>query len=141
MSSTASAPEATYVAKLKSVGSRLSLGHYTGVVVGLVAICIYMAATQPAFMTWNNWQNIFRSEGIAFVLAIGMTFVILTAGIDLSVGAATACCAVSLGVAVEHGAPWWLGVLAAAGTGLALGLINGFLIGVTKIPFFVVTLG
>jgi ribose transport system permease protein len=128
-------------ATLKSIGSRLSLGQYTGVVAGLIVVCIYMAATEPAFMTWGNWQNIFRSEGTVFILAIGMTLVILTGGIDLSIGSATAGSAVVLALAVENGASWWLAVLAGMGMGLAFGLFNGTLIGIAKIPFFVVTLG
>lgn len=135
------AAEPTFAQRLRSEASRLRLGQFAGVIIGLIAVCIYMAATEPAFMTWANWQNIFRSESIAFVLAIGMTYVVLTGGIDLSVGSTTAASAVMLGLAVQGGSSWWVGALAASGTGLALGLLNGVLTGVARISFFVVTLG
>jgi ribose transport system permease protein len=124
-----------------SVLRRMSLGRYTGVLLGLAAICVYLAVTEPVFLTWENWQNIFRSQAVVFTLAIGMTFVVLTGGIDLSIASATACSAMVLGIAIQHGADWWLACLAALGIGVALGFANGFMIGITKIPFFVVTLG
>ena len=131
----------TWQQRLKSAPKRLSLGRYTGVIFGLLAVCVYMSLTEPAFLTVNNWENILRSEAVVLMLAIGMTFVVLTGGIDLSVGSVTAASAVALGVAIDHGATWWVGCLAAVGAGLALGMINGLLIGIAKIPFFVVTLG
>jgi ribose/xylose/arabinose/galactoside ABC-type transport system permease subunit len=120
---------------------RVSLGRYTGVLIGLVAVCVYLALTEPVFLTWGNWQNIIRSQAVVFTLAVGMTFVVLTGGIDLSIASATAGSAMILGLCVQHGAPWWLACLAAVGTGVVLGFLNGFVIGMLKIPFFVVTLG
>src|SRR5262245_58081683 len=120
---------------------RITLGRYTGVLLGLVAICVYLAVTEPVFLTWENWQNIFRSQAVVFTLAVGMTFVVLTGGIDLSIASATAGCAMVLGIAIQHGADWWLASLAGIALGLAFGFANGFLIGVARIPFFVVTLG
>jgi ribose transport system permease protein len=120
---------------------RLSLGRYTGVVLGLVIVLVYLSVTEPVFLTWGNWQNIFRSQAVYFTLAIGMTFVVLTGGIDLSIASATAGSAMALGIVVQSGGDWWLGALTALGVGLGFGLANGFGIGILKIPFFVVTLG
>jgi ribose/xylose/arabinose/galactoside ABC-type transport system permease subunit len=120
---------------------RVSLGRYTGVLIGLLVVCVYLALTEPVFLTWGNWQNILRSQAVVFTLAVGMTFVVLTGGIDLSIASATAGAAMILGLSVQHGAPWWLACLAGIGFGLVLGFLNGFVIGVLKIPFFVVTLG
>lgn len=120
---------------------RLSPGRYTGVLVGVGAIVLYLALTEPVFLTWENWQNIMRSQAVVLTLALGMTFVVLTGGIDLSIASATAGAAMILGLAISHGAPWWLGCLAGIGAGLGFGLANGITIGVLKIPFFVVTLG
>jgi ribose transport system permease protein len=125
----------------KFLPRRITLGRYTGVLVGLVAICIYLSVTEPVFLTWDNWQNIFRSQAVVFTLGIGMTYVVLTGGIDLSIASATAGAAMVLGITVQHGADWWLACLAGIGMGLVFGFANGFMIGVTKIPFFVVTLG
>ena len=121
--------------------ARLSLGRYTGVIVGLVAVCAYLWATEPVFMTWDNWQNIIRSQAVVALLAIGMTFVVLTGGIDLSVASITIASSMVLGVAIDHGWSWQPAALAAIGAGTIMGLLNGLTIGVIKIPFFVVTLG
>ena len=120
---------------------RFSLGRYTGVLLGFTVIFVYLSITQPVFLQWDNWENIFRSQAVVFTLGIGMTFVVLTAGIDLSIASATAAAAMLLGVVVEHGGSWWLGCLVAIGMGIAMGLANGTMIGILRIPFFVVTLG
>ncbi len=120
---------------------KLSLGRYTGVLLGFAAIFIYLCVTEPVFLTWGNWQNIIRSQAVVFTLGIGMTFVVLTGGIDLSIASATAGASMMLGIVVRDGGSWWLGCLAAIATGVAFGLANGAMIGILRIPFFVVTLG
>jgi ribose transport system permease protein len=66
---------------------------------------------------------------------------VITAGIDLSVASMTVASGMIFGLAISHGGSWMLSVLATVGFGLALGLVNGILIGVARISFFVVTLG
>lgn len=93
------------------------------------------------FLTWNNLSIVAQQASINTVLAAGMTFVILTGGIDLSVGAVLAASAmVALIVSL---APGWgmMGVIAALATGGLLGLINGGLIAFVRLPPFIVTLG
>jgi ribose transport system permease protein len=126
---------------LLSLGRRLTRGRYTGVIAGLVVVCVYLSLSEPIFLHWDNWQNIIRTESVVLTLGIGMTFVVLTGGIDLSIASATVASGMILGLAIEHGASWWLGCLACVGFGLLLGLVNGLGIGVLKIPFFVFTLG
>ena len=87
---------------------RISLGRYTGVLIGVAAIFIYLAVSEPVFLTWDNWQNIIRSQSVVLTLALGMTFVVLTGGIDLSIASATAGAAMLIGITVSHGADWWL---------------------------------
>ena len=55
---------------------------------GLILVCIYLALTEPIFLHWANWENIIRTESIVLTLGIGMTFVVLTGGIDLSIASA-----------------------------------------------------
>jgi len=119
---------------------RGSFGRLAGVTIGLLAVCVYLAITEPAFLTWANWQNIIRGQAVMAILAVGMTFVVLTGGIDLAVASTTALVAVVFG-AVVGDLSWPLAVLATLGAGLVLGLLNGTLIGLARIPFFVVTLG
>jgi ribose/xylose/arabinose/galactoside ABC-type transport system permease subunit len=122
-------------------GRHLGLGRYAGVVAGLVLFCVYLSFTQDVFLTWENWQNIFRSNAVVLILALGMTYVVITAGIDLSVASMTIASGMIFGLAIEHGWSWLFAVAVTLGFGLALGLANGLLIGVARISFFVVTLG
>jgi len=115
----------------------------------LVAVLSYL---EPGFRTERNLWNVMRQVSIIGVLAVGMTFVILTAGIDLSVGSMLAFCGMACAVVargsrslLEGNDPGGIRVLwaalAAVGLGLAIGLFQGTLIGYLKIPAFVVTLG
>jgi len=120
---------------------RLGLGRFVGVITGLVIFCVYLSITQEVFMTWDNWQNIFRTNAVVLILALGMTFVVITAGIDLSIASMTVACGMIFGLTIQGRASWFVAVLATVGLGVALGLANGILIGIARISFFVVTLG
>lgn len=112
-----------------------------GILPILLAICILFALLSPNFLSAGNAVNILRQASINIVLATGMTFVILTGGIDLSVGSVLAVSAV-VGVLVSL-VPvlGWLAVPVALLTGLLLGLVNGALITFLNVPPFIVTLG
>jgi len=112
----------------------LSLGRYTGVVVALLVVAIYLTITEPVFLTWDNLMNIVKSNSVIFVLAIGATFVVISGGIDLSTASATTATAMIFGLALA--ADWALvpALAAAIGFGLMIGLINGVLIPMTKSP-------
>lgn len=129
------------------------LGRFAPLIflLGLIAVLSFL---EPGFRTERNIMNVLRQVSIIGILAVGMTFVILTAGIDLSVGsmvaftgivcAATAKGSRSLlagGTTDPGGSRVLLAALAAIGLGLLLGLFQGFLIGKLEIPAFVVTLG
>ncbi len=114
-----------------------------GILPILVGICLLFAWQTPpdTFFTQSNFVNILRQASINIVLAAGMTFVILTAGIDLSVGSI-------LGVAAVAGMQislmpslGWLSVPAALGVGVLAGVLNGACVAWLKMPPFIVTLG
>lgn len=111
-----------------------------GILPILVLICILFSILTPNFPTAGNVVNILRQASINIVLATGMTFVILTGGIDLSVGSILGVSAV-VGVLVSLSAVSWAAVPAALLTGLFIGLINGALIAFLDLPPFIVTLG
>ncbi len=93
-------------------------------------------------MTSGNWLNVARQASLTAILGVGMTFVILTGGIDLSVGSMVALSAVCGALMIDkHGWGMWEAVLADAGRWRAAGLINGLIITIGKIPPFIVTLG
>jgi ribose/xylose/arabinose/galactoside ABC-type transport system permease subunit len=118
----------------------LSLGRSGGVVIGLVIVCAYLTITNPLFLTWGNILNIFRAQSVIFILAIGMTFVILCGMLDLSVASTTGASAMALGLAVKAGLGPIPVTLIALAAGFLLGVINGFLVGMVRISWFVTTL-
>jgi ribose transport system permease protein len=104
-------------------------------------ICVLFTILQPRFLSGGNLMNIVRQGSVNIVLATGMTFVILTAGIDLSVGAILGSTAViSLAVSIVPGLGWAAVPLALLG-GLVMGLINGALVAFVGLTPFIVTLG
>ena len=103
---------------------------------------IYFSFASPAFMQTDNMINILQATAVNGVLAIASTFIIITAGIDLSVGTLMTFTAVMAGVFLTYwGLPMWTGVLAALATGALAGSISGTLIAKLKIPPFIATLG
>ena len=128
----------------KPTTGRRSVNNFlqvAGILPILLAICILFALLSPNFLSAGNAVNILRQASINIVLATGMTFVILTGGIDLSVGSVLAVSAV-VGVLVSLvPVVGWLAVPVALLTGLLLGLINGALITFLNVPPFIVTLG
>jgi ribose transport system permease protein len=112
-----------------------------GILPVYLAIVIVFASLSEHFLGADNLLNIARQASINVVLASGMTFVILTGGIDLSVGSILAVSAVSaISVSLVPGFEA-LGLPLALGTGLVLGLLNGALIAWLGLPPFIVTLG
>lgn len=109
--------------------------------VGLVVVSIAMAFASDNFFSIDNIVNVLRQQSIIGILAIGMTFVILTGGIDLSVGAVMALCGtIGAGVIVNMGLPGGLGLLAMIVVGVLFGLFNGVLVAWGKMPAIIVTL-
>lgn len=104
-------------------------------------ICVALAAASDAFFTATNLLNVLRQTALLFLLASGLTLVILTAGLDISVGAnvaLSACLAASVIKATGSAA---LGFLVGLGCGAAVGLINGVLVAGLRIPSFIATYG
>ncbi len=103
---------------------------------------IFFSFASPYFAQMDNVLAIMQATAVDGVLGISATFVIITAGIDLSVGTLMTFCAVMTGVVLTNwGMPLWLGVLASIATGAFCGAISGFLIAKLKIPPFIATLG
>jgi ribose transport system permease protein len=112
------------------------------VMVALLLICAVMSWLQPAaFATADNLFNITRNFAFVGIMALGMTAVILTGGIDLSVGSVMGVVGVVCGLVLQAEQHWLLAVLAGLAMGAALGAVNGALIAYAGLPPFVVTLG
>jgi ribose transport system permease protein len=119
-------------------GSRIQLQEYA--LVGVVLLLVLAGAVLESddFLTSDNLLNVLRQASIVGVLAIGMTFVIATAGIDLSVGSMVAAAAIAGGQFVESGS--FVFFLAALGMGILLGSINAGAVAYGRVPPFMATL-
>jgi ribose transport system permease protein len=107
----------------------------------LIAAFIFFSFANPAFPTYSNVISILFSTVVIGTLALGTTFVIITAGIDLSIGTGMALCAVMSGVFIVNGGmPVAVGIPAAILFGGFIGLVNGFSVAVLKLPSFIATL-
>ncbi|GAA2611257.1 substrate-binding domain-containing protein [Actinomadura fulvescens] len=112
-----------------------------GALAGLVILVVALALLSGDFLTVDNLLNVGVQAAVVAILAFGVTFVIVTGGIDLSVGAVAALSAVVLAwTATEHGVPWPVALVVAIAVGIAAGLVNGALITYGKLPPFIATL-
>ena len=112
------------------------------VLIALVLICVVMTWLQPrAFASLDNFFNITRNFAFVGIMALGMTAVILTGGIDLSVGSIMGMVGVVCGLILQAEQHWLLAVFGGLVAGLACGAVNGGLIAYAGLPPFVVTLG
>lgn len=106
------------------------------IVVAWLILCVILAATAPNFLTFNNLTQIVVQSAVIGIAAVGETFVIITAGIDLSVGSAVALA----GIVVQGGGGTVVGILVALGIGTLIGVFNGFSTTILRITRFIVTL-
>ena len=111
------------------------------VVVALIAACLYLSFATDSFATSKNLYNITRNVTFTAIIALGMTLVIITGGIDLSVGSVLCLCSMILAVVMHAGYSIEVGIAASIGTALLVGAFNGVLIAYLNFPPFVVTLG
>ncbi|OIJ98632.1 transporter [Streptomyces sp. MUSC 14] len=112
-----------------------------GALTALIVLVIALSALSGDFLTTDNLLNIGVQAAVTAILAFGVTFVIVSAGIDLSVGSVAALSATVLAwSATQHGVPVALAVVLGLGTGVVAGLVNGFLIAYGKLPPFIATL-
>jgi ribose transport system permease protein len=112
-----------------------------GTAIGLVALCAGLWILTPHFLTVSNLLNVVEQTSINAIVAVGMTFVILSAGIDLSVGSIVALSGVVLGTALQGGRPLIVALTLSLAAGLGCGVANGLLISWGRLPPFIVTLG
>ncbi len=108
----------------------------------LIVMIVFFSLASPNFFVQDNIISILLATCVNGLLALGVTFVIITGGIDLSIGTVMTFSAVIAGVLVaSFGAPLWLGVAAALVTGSLIGCTTGLLVAYLKIPAFIATLG
>ena len=106
----------------------------------LLLLCAVVSILTPKFLNWNNIMNIARQTTINGIIAIGMACVILTGGIDLSVGSVLAFSTMVSGLMISAGCPGWIAGIVGVLIGGAIGTLNGALISTMNLPPFIVTL-
>jgi ribose transport system permease protein len=105
-----------------------------------LAIAIAVPATlNPSFRSYDNFQSFLQSTGVLLIVSMGQSFVLLIAGIDLSVGAVLAMSSVVLAILLQQGCPLTIAVICTLAGGLAIGLLNGACTLLLRIPSFIVT--
>ena len=108
----------------------------------LLLLVAFFSLASPVFFSWLNAVNIMTATAVNAVLGIACTLVIISAGIDLSVGTLMTFCAIICGtLSINMGLPLWVGIPGALLAGAAVGAFSGSLIAYLKIPPFIVTLG
>ncbi|MEV4256295.1 ABC transporter permease, partial [Spirillospora sp. NPDC049652] len=133
------APRETRQSNAMSIARRF-LGE-NGALAGLVVLVVVLALMSGDFLTVTNLLNVGVQAAVTAILAFGVTYVIVTGGIDLSVGAVAALSAVVLAwTATDHGVPWPVALVLAVLVGIAAGLVNGLLITYGQLPPFIATL-
>jgi ribose transport system permease protein len=120
------------------------LAHYGrqfGTFAGLVGLCLALWILTPHFLTVSNLLNVAQQTAINAIIAVGLTFVIISGGIDLSVGSVVAFSGVVLASLLQRAVPFPVALLGGLAAGLGCGLVNGLLITFGRLPPFIATLG
>lgn len=112
-----------------------------GTVFGLIGLILIFWAWSPYFLTISNLLNIAQQTSINAIIAVGLTFVIITAGIDLSVGSIMAFAGVVMASLLQADLPIYLAIIIGLLVGTGSGIVNGLLISYGKLPPFISTLG
>lgn len=107
----------------------------------IAVVVVFGALKSSVFLTWDNLNSILVAASILIVLAIGQTYVVVTAGIDLSINATLILAAVVFGWVFRHDAGIAVGIVAALAAGLLIGVINGLVITRGGVTDFIATLG
>lgn len=120
----------------------LTRQEWYGALVAVLVLGLFLSIASPYFLTTGNLSNILVQAAVIALLAGGQTFVILTGGVDLAVGALTALAGAVAGhVMIKLGVDPYLAIVLALAIGAAVGAFNGYLVAFVGIPSFIVTLG
>lgn len=130
------------ISQRQKSGLMTFLGSQTfWVLIAVVAACLFLSFATDSFATTKNLYNITRNVTFVAIIALGMTLVIITGGIDLSVGSVLCLCSMVLAVTMHAGYGIYVGIGASLAVALIVGAFNGVLIAYLGFPPFVVTLG
>ena len=141
LTSVANDPDLATAAKRGKLKRLIAEWPQLGIVAALIVTVLVFTAIDPAFFSGYNFINIFLQSSVTAILAMAEAIVIITAGIDLSIGSAVALTAVVVGLLLKAGYPIPIAMFGSLLAGATAGLLNGIIITTTRITPFVVTLG
>jgi len=121
--------------------ARSTSARQLGTLLGLLVLCCVLWILTPHFLTVSNLLNVLEQSAINAIVAAGMTFAIISGGIDLSVGSVLALSGIVLASVLQAGGGLPLAVVLALATAAACGLLNGVLVTLGRLPPFIATLG
>lgn len=134
------APGSLYSRLLAEAGRLFQVREFN-VLIALVVVGALISLYTPYFLTTNNLMGVFRAFSLTAIMSIGMVMVIITGGIDLSVGSAMGLASLVTALCFSMGYPTGVCIAAGLGVGLVFGLCNGLLITFIGLPPFIATLG
>jgi ribose transport system permease protein len=108
---------------------------------GVFVLCVVLTLSSSAFLTVGNLLNVLRQASLIFLIASGLTFVILSAGLDLSIGANLGLSACLAAAAIKATGSISIGIVAGLACGMTIGIFNGLLITMLRLPPFIATYG
>jgi simple sugar transport system permease protein len=111
-----------------------------GLATVLLVLVVILSLFTSTFLTTGNLLNVFRQAAPTLIVAVAMTLVITSGGIDLSVGSSLALSSVLAATMLATGTPWWLVMVAMLVFGSAVGMVNGLLVTLGGLPPFIATL-
>lgn len=120
---------------------KLTNSREFGIGAPLIALIIIVGILNPVFLDPENIINVLRQIAFVFIIGIAMTFILISAGLDLSVGSVLALGGIITGMALLANIPMWLSIILGILSGAAVGVFNGLVITRFKIPSLIVTLG
>ena len=126
---------------MSAKASAMNYARQFGTLIGFVLLCAFLWILTPHFLTPSNLLIVLQQTSINAIIAVGMTFVIITAGIDLSVGSMVAVSGVVLASALHAGLPLPIAILAGLAVGTVCGIVNGIVVVWGGLPPFIATLG
>src|SRR5256884_1722148 len=141
MATTSSTPQPSTTAAVEEKRTPISLGRERGSVLVLLIFVAVLILTTSDFLTLTNLDNLVRQVTVFAILSVGELFVILTGGIDLSVGSILGLSGGVTALLLAAGVPIPLAILAGLLVGLVVGLVNGLLVSRMGLPPFIATLG
>jgi len=141
MSTASQAVESSKSLQVRSAIRRITAWREFNVVLAVIALSAILAVSSPAFLTTANLFSVMRAFSLTAIMAVGQTMVILTGGIDLSVGSTMGLAGLLTAMMIRDGYPVNLAVAGGLLTGCAVGLANGLMVAKLQLPPFIATLG